>query len=62
MGAFEEATVMQTLGIPDGIKVVAITPLGYPAEKEGLRGRMARTLIGSRNSKDMADLVHHERW
>jgi nitroreductase len=62
LGAFDEATIKQTLGIPDGIKVVAITPLGYPAEKEGLRDRMTRTLIGSNNRKDMAEIVHHERW
>ncbi len=62
MGVFDEATIRQTLGIPDGIKVVAITPLGYPAEKEGLREKMTRTLIGSKNRKDMAEIVHHERW
>jgi nitroreductase len=62
LGVFDEATVRQTLAIPDGIKVVAITPLGYPAEKEGLRDRMTRTLIGSKNRKDMAEIVHQERW
>lgn len=62
LGAFDEAIVKQTLGIPDGIKVVAITPLGYPAEKEGLRDRMTRTLIGSKNRKDMAEIVHRDRW
>jgi hypothetical protein len=41
---------------------VAITPLGYQTEKEGLRGRMTRTLIGSKNRKDLADIVHRERW
>ena len=62
LGAFDETVVRQTLGIPDGIKVVAMTPLGYPTEKEGLRGRMTRTLIGSKNRKDLAEMVHRERW
>jgi nitroreductase len=62
LGAFDETVVKQTLGIPDGIKVVAMTPLGYPTEKEGLRGRMTRTLIGSKSRKDLAEIVHRERW
>jgi len=32
IGAFEEPSVKEILGIPDHIRVVAITPLGYPAQ------------------------------
>jgi len=33
IGAFEEPSVKEILGIPNHIRVVAITPLGYPAEE-----------------------------
>ncbi|HOW71574.1 MAG TPA: nitroreductase family protein [Phycisphaerae bacterium] len=37
IGAFNEATVKQLLGIPAGVKIVAMTPLGYPASPDLLR-------------------------
>lgn len=35
IGTFDEKTVKEALGIPDEIRVVAYTPLGYPREKKG---------------------------
>ncbi len=34
IGAFDEAAVKALLNVPDGVKVVAMTPLGYPASAE----------------------------
>lgn len=34
VGAFPEPQVKQLLGIPNGVKVVALMPLGYPAESD----------------------------
>lgn len=39
IGAFDEPGVKETLGIPDNIRVVAITPLGYPAQDHSARPR-----------------------
>jgi nitroreductase len=50
-GQFDEPTVKQALGIPDGVRVVALTPLGYPAETPGLKDR-----------KPMDEIVSHEKW
>ena len=33
IGAFNESSVKEILGIPDDIRVVAITPLGYPIQE-----------------------------
>ena len=41
IGAFDEATAKKALGVPDGIRIVALTPLGYPAEAPGPRPRKA---------------------
>ncbi len=35
IGAFNEKEAKRALGIPKGVRVVAMTPLGYPAEEEG---------------------------
>ncbi len=35
IGGFDEKTVKDAIGAPDNIRVVAYTPLGYPAEEKG---------------------------
>jgi nitroreductase len=35
IGAFDEKQAKEALGVPDDIRVVAFTPLGYPVEKKG---------------------------
>jgi nitroreductase len=39
IGAFVEAEVKPILNIPDDVRVVALTPLGYPEEEPRDRGR-----------------------
>jgi len=34
--AFKEQAIKDALGIPEGVRVVAMTPLGYPAEGKGM--------------------------
>jgi nitroreductase len=40
IGAFEEAKVKEVLGIPEGMRVVALTPVGAPDDKPDRRPRM----------------------
>ncbi|MEM3028827.1 MAG: nitroreductase family protein [Thermoproteota archaeon] len=52
IGAFDEQEVKKALGIPQEIRVVAMTPLGYPAEeKEPVVDR-----------KPLSEIVHYEYW
>jgi nitroreductase len=37
IGAFSEEAVKKVLGIPENVKVVAMTPLGYPSEAKLIR-------------------------
>jgi nitroreductase len=46
-------TVNALLGIPDDLNVLAILPLGYPADPVG-QGRKRR--------KPLAEIAHRERW
>ncbi len=39
IGAFEEQPVKEILAVPEPIKVLALTPIGYPAEEPAFRGR-----------------------
>jgi len=46
---FNEAKVKEILGVPENIRVVALTPLGYPAEEPPPRGRKSLEEIFSYN-------------
>jgi nitroreductase len=41
IGAFDETRVKSILGVPEGVKVLALTPLGFPDEAPADRGRLA---------------------
>jgi len=62
IGAFDEAKVKEVLQVPENIKVVAMTPLGYPAEKEGIGSKIIKTAIGSGKRKPLEEIVHDENW
>ena len=62
IGAFDEAKIKKSLGIPQNIKVVAMTPLGYPADKEGLGSKLIKTVVGAGKRKPLAEIIHQEKW
>jgi len=47
IGAFDEAKVKAILNIPENVRVLALTPIGYPAEASKDRGRKVLTEIVS---------------
>ncbi len=51
IGAFSEAPIKEFLGVPGDIRIVAMTPLGVPAEEPEARPR-----------KELSDFVYKERW
>jgi nitroreductase len=50
IGAFEEKDVKSILDVPEGVRVLALTPLGYPDENPVSRGRKSLDEIVSYNS------------
>ena len=50
-GLFSEETVRRALNIPESVRVVAMTPVGYAAEERRPRPR-----------KTMAEIVFYEKW
>lgn len=51
IGAFDEKMVKEVLQIPDDVRVVALTPVGYPAEEAKDRGRL-----------NLEDIVSYEKF
>lgn len=51
IGAFKEKLVKDILSVPDSIRVVALTPIGYPAKEGGNRGR-----------KPLSEIVSYEKY
>jgi nitroreductase len=51
LGRFDETRFKAILGIPDPVRVVAVTPLGYPAEAPAARPR-----------KSLDEIVCYERY
>lgn len=51
LGAFSEEIVRKALNVPDNVRVVAMTPLGYAAEKRNPRPRKALT-----------EITYYEKW
>jgi nitroreductase len=50
IGSFEEKEVKSLLDVPEHVKVLALTPLGYPAEMPEFRGRKSLEKIISYDS------------
>lgn len=51
IGAFEEKKVKEILRVPDDVRVVALTPIGHPAEDAKNRGR-----------KPLGEIVSYEKY
>ncbi len=54
--------VKSLLGIPSEINVVALTPIGYPSEDDGLFSKAVKTMVGSNKRKPIEEIVHSEKW
>jgi nitroreductase len=64
LGAFDEEEVKKVLGIPPGVRVVAMTPLGYPAEGLGsvVGDRLKRVVATGTHRKPISEVVSFDRY
>lgn len=51
MGWYDEARIKEALGIPEAIRVVGLTPLGYPDQEPKPRPR-----------KELGEIAYFEEW
>jgi nitroreductase len=61
LGAFDEAKVKKVLEVPNSIKIVALTPIGYAAD-QSLRSKITKKFAGSDKRKPIEEIVHREHW
>ena len=59
---FDEKKVKDLLDIPNRIRVVALTPLGYPAQKSGMSDKTIRFFARSNKRKNLDEIVRYEKW
>ena len=60
IGGFEEEKVKNLLGIPDHVRVVAMTPLGYPTPINE-RSKTRRDFIKGSRRKTSEEIIHKEK-
>ena len=62
IGEFNEEEVKKLLEIPKRIRVIALTPLGYPVDTRGIAKTIKITLLKRKKRKTLDEIVHHEHW
>jgi nitroreductase len=60
MVSFDEAKMKRLLHIPDGFRVVIVTPLAYPPEAS--YDQAAEERLGQRTRKDLGEVAYFGRW
>jgi len=62
IGGFSEDKVREVLSIPQQIRVVAMTPLGYPADGKGMYDRLAKVGMRRLRRRSLEEIVRYEKW
>jgi nitroreductase len=62
IGGFEEDEIKKFLTIPDAYRVVAMASLGYPAQKEGIVGKITKSVVRSYNRKPLSEIYSMNGW
>lgn len=59
LAAFSEKKLCAYLDLPKNWKIVALSPFGYPAEKQGLYSKALKTFAGSKDRLPMDKIVRY---
>jgi len=62
IAGFNEEKLKELLEVPKRIRIVALTPVGYPAETKGVADRIAKGLLKTKKRKTLDEIVHYEHW
>jgi len=62
LAAFNDKSVRKILGIPDKIRVVAMSPFGYPKDKASFYAKAVKTFAGSKKRVDLDKIIMHDKW
>ena len=62
IGGFNEEKLKELLEIPPRIKIVTMTPVGYPKETETLGSKTRKTMVRGTKRKSLQEIVHWDHW
>lgn len=62
LAAFDEKKVKSILKIPDNIRVVAMSPFGYPKDNPNLYAKAVKTFAGSKKRLNLEKIVKWDEW
>ena len=62
IGEFSDKKIKELLEIPPRIKVLAISPVGYPKEHESIGSKTRKTFVRSTKRKSLQEITHWNHW
>lgn len=62
IAGYDEKKVKEILEIPKRIRVVALTPIGYPAGDKTVGENVRKIVTGSKKRRSLGEIVHYEIW
>ena len=62
VGGFSEEKIKNILEIPPRIKVVAMTPVGYPKEETKIGEKTRKVFVRSTKRKSLQEIIHWDHW
>ena len=62
VAGFNETKLKELLEIPKRIRVIALTPLGYPVGKKGIVEQITKSVLKTNKRKSLDEIVHYDHW
>ena len=62
IGGFDNKKVKRILEIPPRIKIIAMTPIGYPLNKEKIIDKGKKIIIRNTKRKSLREIIHYDIW
>lgn len=62
LAAFNEQKVREILKIPNNIRVVALSPFGYPKEKKTLYEKAVKAFAQSKKRNKLENIISYDKW
>ena len=62
IGGFNHEKVKNILEIPPRIKIIAMTPLGYPKNTEGIIEKSKKIITRNTKRKSLREIIHDDVW
>jgi nitroreductase len=62
IGGFDYKKVKKILEIPPRIKIIAMSPLGYPMNNESLIENGKKIIVRNTKRKSLKEIIHYDIW